>query len=29
VAIGAVVRAAGREARVVTLPFNIPAVRPA
>ncbi len=28
-AIGAVVRAAGREARVVTLPFNIPAVRPA
>jgi len=29
VEIGAVVRAAGREARVVTLPFNIPAVRPA
>lgn len=26
---GAVVRAAGREARVVTLPFDIPAVRPA
>jgi folate-binding protein YgfZ len=29
VAIGAVVRAAGREARVVTLPFDIPAVGPA
>ena len=29
VTIGAVVRAAGREARIVTLPFNIPAVRPA
>jgi tRNA-modifying protein YgfZ len=29
VAIGAVVRAAAREARVVTLPFDIPAVRPA
>ena len=29
VAIGAVVRAAGREARVVTLPFNLPAVGPA
>ena len=29
VAIGAVVRAAGREARVVTLPFDLPAVRPA
>jgi folate-binding protein YgfZ len=29
VAIGAVVRAAGREARVVTLPFDIPAARPA
>jgi tRNA-modifying protein YgfZ len=29
VAVGAVVRAAGREARVVTLPFDIPAVGPA
>ena len=29
VAIGAVVRAAGREARVVTLPFDLPATRPA
>jgi len=29
VPVGAVVRAAGREARVVTLPFDIPAVRPA
>jgi len=29
VAIGAVVRAAGREARVVTLPFDLPAVGPA
>ena len=29
VAVGAVVRAAGREARVVTLPFDLPATRPA
>ena len=29
VQVGAVVRAAGREARVVTLPFDIPAARPA
>lgn len=29
VAVGAVVRAAGREARVVTLPFDIPAIGPA
>ena len=29
VPVGAVVRAAGREARVVTLPFDIPAARPA
>jgi len=29
VEIGAVVRAAGREARVVALPFDIPAIGPA